>query len=137
VVIGALKLNFGMHKPELSPGTLLMVYDGLRVHMRNVHGEDLCSFEASLGPLPAGQKARAVEGAVNSGSSSVGQIGSDSKLSIYLQLAEVSDKGAIKKVNSDNKVLLEFTVPGLVDDDDSAKLQLAKPEEPAKGKPKT
>src|SRR5687767_7147918 len=44
VIVGALKINFGMHEPEIMPGTLLLVYDGLRVHLRNVHGEDISSF---------------------------------------------------------------------------------------------
>jgi hypothetical protein len=136
VVVGALKINYGMHNPEISPGTLLLVFDGLRVHLHNVHGEDLSSFEAKLGPVPAGDKVAPVVGAINADKSSVAHIGPDSRLRLYLHLSQGTESKSLKKDGA-NKVLLEFTIPGLVDDDDSPALQLAKPEEPAKGKPKS
>ena len=134
LVVGALKINFGMHDPEISPGTLLLVFDGLRVHLRNVHGEDISSFEATLGPVPAGEKLAPVEGAVNGGSSSLASITKDSKLRIYLQLAAAGSK-AIRQPAA-NKVMLSFQIPGLVDDDGSEPVKLAKPEETKKGSAK-
>ena len=132
VVVGALKINYGMHDPEISPGTLLLVFDGLRVHLRNVHGEDISAFEATLGPVPAGEKLAPVKGAVNSGGSSVATIGPDSTLRLYLQLGTAPKANA--RANADaNKVLLSFQIPGLVDDDGTPPSKLAKPEEPAKG----
>jgi hypothetical protein len=128
VVVGALKINYGMHNPEISPGTLLLVFDGLRVHLRNVHGEDLSDFAASLGPIPAGHKLGQVEGAVNGGSSSLAAIGEDSTLHLYLQLGTT-----VKGKSAANKALLAFQIPGLVDDDDTPPVVLVKPEEPAKG----
>lgn len=122
VVVGVLKINFGMHDPEIMPGNLLLVYDGLRVHLRNVHGEDISSFESTIGP--AGKTA-AVEGAVNAKGSSLAEITRDSMLRLNLQLAP----GGSPAARAASKVQLEFCIPGLVDDDDSPKLELAKPAE--------
>jgi len=102
------------------------------VHIRNVHGEDISDFAATLGPVPAGEKLAPVEGAVNGGSSSLAAIGSDSTLRLYLQLASAT-KTNIRQTADANKVLLTFQICGLVDDDDTPPAKLVKPEEPAKG----
>jgi len=136
VVVGALKINYGMHDPEISPGTLLLVFDGLRVHVRNVHGEDISAFDATLGPVPAGEKLMVVEGAINSGGSSVAAIGKDNVLRLYLQLSGASNKPNVRQSPDANKVMLSFKIPGLVDDDSTPPVKLVKPEEPAKGKAK-
>ena len=133
VVVGALKINYGMHDPEISPGTLLLVFDGLRVHLRNVHGEDISAFDAKLGPVPAGEKLNPVEGAVNSGGSSVAAIGKDNSLRLYLHLASASNKQNLRASADSNKVLLSFNIPGLVEDDNTPPVKLVKPEEPQKG----
>jgi hypothetical protein len=129
VVVGALRINYGMHNPPITPGVLLLVFDGLRVHLRNVHGEDLTEFDATLGPIPTGQKLGVVQGAVNSGSSSLAEIGEDSTLRLYLQLGTPDGKGK----TAANKAQLAFKIDGLVEDDDSPPTVLVKPEEPQKG----
>jgi hypothetical protein len=133
VVVGALKINYGMHDPEISPGTLLLVFDGLRVHLRNVHGEDISAFDATLGPVPAGEKITPVEGAVNSGGSSVAVIGPDNSMRLYLHLASASNKQNMRQSADSNKVKLSFTIPGVIEDDNTPPVKLVKPEEAKPG----
>jgi hypothetical protein len=96
----------------------------LRVHLRNVHGEDISSFEATIAPVTASTKVPAVSGAINEGNTGSASISKDSVLHIYLQL------GSGK--SGSGKVALEFCIPKLVEDDNSPPLQLAKPVEQPK-----
>ena len=102
-----------------------------------MHGEDISAFDATLGPVPASDKLAPVEGVVNGGSTSLASIGTDSSLRLYLQLGSANNKQNLRQTADANKVLLTFKIKGLVDDDDSAPVQLVKPEAPVKGAVKT
>jgi hypothetical protein len=141
VVVGALKVTYGMHEPEIMPGTLLLVYDGLRVHLRNIHGEDISSFDATLAAAPQGSIIDPALGKLGDESSSLAAIRPDGTLELYLQLTENSGKRLVGLRGGPgntgySKVLLSFRVPGLVEDDDSPSNKLVTPkQEEKKAKP--
>jgi hypothetical protein len=126
VIVGAIKLTYGSLEPQIVPGTILLLYDGLRVHLHDTHSQDIGQYSATIGPLPAGASVDPALGGLGETDHSIGSILPDGTFQIYLQLA--NSKGeAIREGQAFKKVLLQFSIPGLVDDDDSAPLQLVEP----------
>lgn len=128
VIVGAVKVAYGQHSPEIMPGTLLVAYDGQRVHLRNVHGENLASFDASITPTPPDARVDPAIGALADSSASLANVLPDGRMQVYLQLT--SDTGRLLQASSRpgfSKVLLEFTIPGIITDDDSPQRTLVEP----------
>jgi hypothetical protein len=132
VAVGAIKLTYGSVEPEIVPGTILILYDGLRVHLHDTHSTDVAQYPASLGAVPADALVDEALGELGKSDHSLANILPDGTFQIYIQLAD-SKGDPLMEGQSYSKVLLQFSIPGIVDDDDSPVLILAEPKEDDKG----
>jgi len=132
VAVGAIKLTYGSVDPAIVPGTILILFDGLRVHLQDTHSTDVAQYAASLSSVPADAVVDEALGGLGQTDHSLANILPDGTFQIYIQLAN-SKGDPIMDGQTYRKVLLEFSIPGIVDDDDSPVLILAEPKEDENG----
>lgn len=132
VVVGAIKLTYGSVDPEIVPGTILLVYDGLRVHLHDTHSQNVAQYQVSLGEVPADAVVDSELGKLDETNHSLANILPDGTMQVYLQLSN-SKGDPIMDGQKYRKILLQFTIPGIVTDDDSPKIELVPPKPKEKG----
>jgi hypothetical protein len=133
LVVGALKLSYRNLDPLIVPGTILLRYDGLRIHMLDLHEHLLAKVEASIGDIPEGAVIDEAVGSLSESETGLANILPDGTLQIFIQLADANGK-ELKDADGFRKVLLTCSVPGLVTDDNTPARVLVEPGEKIGGK---
>jgi hypothetical protein len=128
LVVGALSITYAHQNPFINPGTHLLLYDGLNIEIRNVHGYEIAAVQASVSSPTADAEVDPVLGTIPEVSHSLANITETGNLELYLQLAD--DAGQpIAEEQEFLKVLISVPLPGITDDDDSPARILVQPKE--------
>lgn len=128
LVVGVLSLTYGHPEPLLEPGSILLVYDGLNVELHNVHGYLLGELVATLAPPPDVAEVDPALGSPEGTGTSLANITPEGGLELYLQLT-AEDGTPLRGDEGFVKVLVSFSIPGIVTDDDSPWRELAQPKD--------
>jgi hypothetical protein len=132
ILVGALEIPY-LHEPNsIEPGTHMLVYDGLRIQLRDTHNTLVSSVFGSLGKVPDGAAVDPALGTLAGTAYSLSNVTPEGRLEIYIQLTQQGQ--LLKDSKGFSKVLLSASIPGLVTDDQSPDRNLAKPKEEDKPK---
>ena len=127
VLVGALDIPFYHESASIEPGTHMLLYDGLRLQMRDTHNHLVASVLADIGPAPEDAKVDPVIGTLDGTPTSIANVTPEGRLELFIQLSQ-SGK-ALTSEHSFVKLLVSAEVPGIVTDDSSPERQLAVPKE--------
>jgi len=128
VVIGAIEITYAHNEPLIKPGTHLLLFNGVRFIIRDVHGFDTAAINAKVEEVPAAATVDPALGTLAGSAYSLANITPEGELQIFLQLCDENGK-ALKQDDGFQKVLLSAPVAGLVADDDTPLRELAQPAE--------
>ncbi|MBN2080923.1 hypothetical protein JW859_01825 [bacterium] len=128
LAVGALTIAYPQTDADIAPGTFILLFDGYRVRIVDVHEYILNKYKVDLQPAPADAPLDEALGTVTGTAYSQAQITPEGDLILYLQLSEDGDE-ALMDESGFTKLMLSFRVPGIATDDDSPYRELAEPEE--------
>ncbi len=118
--IGYLDLPYANTTPAIPPGSYLIKFDGLKVHLVDYVGYEWASFNAKIelpgpdAPVDEGQ------GSLDKARNGVAYITPASELLLYVQFSDDNGKPAADEQGF-TKAVVSFTIPGLVDDESCEK----------------
>ena len=127
VLVGALDIPYFHEPASIEPGTHMLLYDGLRLQMRDAHNHLVASVLADIGPVPEGSKVDPVLGTLEGTPSSLANVTPEGRLELYIQLSDgrkmlTGEKGFVK-------LLVSAEIPGIATDDSTPERKLAVPKE--------
>lgn len=128
ISVGALITAYSHSDPKLTPGTFVLMYDGLRVRLVDPFEYQVNQIKVALEPAPADDELDPALGTVTGTAFSQACIEADGDLLLYLQL---TGEGSEPLMDEDGFVKLKLTIPipGIATDDDSPDRDLAEPAE--------
>lgn len=119
--VGYLELPYACTKPSIPPGSYLIEFDGLKVHLVDYVGYEWASFPATI-ELPGPDAPVAKEqGSLERSKTGVACITPASELLLYVQFSDENGK-PVRDEAGYAKAVVSFTIPGLVEDDGSTPL---------------
>jgi len=126
LAVGVLIVTYRHAEPKITPGTLVLLFDGYRVYLKDIHGFTINEFKVPLTEAPPEGIIDPALGTVTGTAFSQANITPDGDLQLYLQL---TDAGGEPLLNDEGfvKALLTVPVPGIATDDDSPYRELATP----------
>lgn len=126
--VGVLTVAYGNDDPKVSPGSFVLMYDGLRVRLVDVREYIVNQLDITLKQAPADGELDVNLGTVTGTAYGQANITPDSDLEIYLQLEDEYGKPLMDEAGF-CKLLMTIPIAGLATDDDSPYHELAIPEE--------
>lgn len=131
IAVGALIVTYRNTDPAITPGTLLLMFDGYRVFLKDIHEFTNNDFKVRLKDAPPDGEIDPVLGTVTGTAFSQANITLDGDLQLYLQLTDAYGEPLLDEEGF-VKALLTVPIPGISTDDDSPYRELATPPEAEK-----
>jgi hypothetical protein len=114
--VGYLDLPYANLNPALPPGSFLLVFDGLKIHLLNSVGYEYASFPAEI-ELPGAEALVAKEqGGLDQSKTGLAYITPQDELLLYLQFSDAAGK-PLRDETGYAKALVRFSIPGLTEDE--------------------
>jgi len=127
ISVGALVTAYPHEDPSLTPGTFVLLYDGLRVRFVDHWEYQVNRIKADLDNAPADDVLDPVLGTVSGTAFGQSNITPEGDLELYLQLTMEESNEPLMDDDGFVKLKLTIPVPGIATDDDSPYLDLAEP----------
>ena len=126
--VGVLTVAYGNEDPKVSPGSFVLMYDGLRVRLVDVREYIVNQLDITVEEAPADGELDPELGTVTGTAYGQANITPAGDLELYLQLEDENGKPLMDE-GGFCKLLLTIPIEGLATDDDSPYRELAIPEE--------
>lgn len=128
IAVGALIVTYRNADPAITPGTLLLMFDGYRVFLKDIHEFTNNDFKVTLTDAPPEGVIDPALGTVTGTAFSQANITLNGDLQLYLQLTDAYGEPLLDEEGF-VKALLTVPIPGISTDDDSPYRELATPPE--------
>lgn len=126
--VGILTVAYANQDPHVTPGSFVLLFDGLRVRLVDVREYIVNKIEVTLEEAPADGELDVNLGTVTGTAYGQANISPAGDLEIYLQLEDEDGKPLMDE-GGFCKLLMTIPIAGLASDDDSPYRELAVPEE--------
>jgi hypothetical protein len=114
--VGYLEMPYALDKPALPPGSYVIEFDGLKVHLMDYVGYEYASFPATI-ELPGSDAPLApTQGKLGASKTGLAYITPEDGLLLYVQFNDSKGK-PVRDEQGYAKALVRFTIPGLTVDD--------------------
>ena len=114
--LGYLDMPYANAEPAIPPGTYLIEFDGLKVHLVDYVGYEWASFAAEIELPGDGAPLAPEQGSLGKAVHSLGYVQPSGEMLLYIQFSDSNGK-PVKDEAGYAKAVVSFTIPGVVEDE--------------------